>query len=582
MKYIAAIFSVLTAGVFPALALEPIPDKLVVLTFDDASQSHFTVARPVLKKHGFGATFFVTEGFDARTNKKDYMTWEEIAQLHKDGFEIGNHTIDHMSVTADKLGDLAAQVRGINERCKEHGIPMPTSFAYPGNAIERKALPILKDLGIKFARRGGSPEFPYKEGNGFAYEPGLDHPLLIPSAGDARPAWTRNDFKRAVNQARHGKIAVLQFHGVPDTAHNWVTTSQEQFEKYMKHLADNRFKVIALRDLAKYIDPDVGPADPWGVIEDRKRLHQAKQSGDNSRPAKDDAELRYWLENMIVHRFHPAEMGAALGMNADEMIAALKRLDLDVSRFTKQPGDAPLLVLPYPGGRHPRIGFQDGAIRPQRETKVSVFAPWENGGYAVADVPEAIWFEPDGKKELLYLAHTHIPTYWDKQGKTLERLEWTRHRGGAMSIERRLPSKVAFGAKVLPRSDGVRMELWVSNGSTEKLTGLLVQMCEMLKELKGFEVRTNDNKVFAKPFAACRDKSGKRWIITGWEPCVRPWGNPPCPCLHADPQVPDCAPGQTQRVRGWISFYQGDNIDAELRRLRKVAFASSPGQRSDK
>jgi peptidoglycan/xylan/chitin deacetylase (PgdA/CDA1 family) len=57
-----------------ALALEPIPDKLVVLTFDDASRSHVTVAAPLLKKHGFGATFFIAEGFDFPTNKRDDMT----------------------------------------------------------------------------------------------------------------------------------------------------------------------------------------------------------------------------------------------------------------------------------------------------------------------------------------------------------------------------------------------------------------------------------------------------------------------------------------------------------------------------
>src|SRR6476660_4360909 len=69
-------------------ALEPIPDKLVVLTFDDASKSHFTNARPILLKHRFGATFFITEGWDFGTNKTDYMSWDEIAQLHRDGFEI--------------------------------------------------------------------------------------------------------------------------------------------------------------------------------------------------------------------------------------------------------------------------------------------------------------------------------------------------------------------------------------------------------------------------------------------------------------------------------------------------------------
>jgi hypothetical protein len=67
-------------------------------------------------------------------------------------------------------------------------------------------------------------EYPYDKGQGFAYEPGLDHQLLIPSAGDARPGWTLDDFTRAVTQAKDGKIAVIQLHGVPDTAHSWVNT----------------------------------------------------------------------------------------------------------------------------------------------------------------------------------------------------------------------------------------------------------------------------------------------------------------------------------------------------------------------
>lgn len=255
-----------------ALSAEPIPDKVVVLTFDDSSKSHHTVARPLLLKHRFGATFFITEGFDFPTNKKDYMTWEEIAQLHRDGFEIGNHTIGHQGVTDKTLPDLSAQVRGINLQCEKHGIPKPVSFAYPGNAIVPGALPVLNDLGIRFARRGGSPEHPYKEGRGFAFEPGKDHPLLLPSAGDARPTWTLEDLKLAVGQARNGKIAILQFHGVPDTAHAWVNTGKEQFESFLDYLAREKFTVIALRDLAKYVDREKLPEDPLKVIRERQEL----------------------------------------------------------------------------------------------------------------------------------------------------------------------------------------------------------------------------------------------------------------------------------------------------------------------
>src|SRR5262249_32779780 len=156
-----------------------------------------------------------------------------------------------------------------------------------------------------------------------------------------------------------------------------------------------------------------------------------------------------------------------------------------------------LLVLPYPGGRHPRVGFRDGAIRPQREAKASIFAPWADGGYAVADVPEAVWFEPNGRPELLYLAHTHLPPIWDKRKATLDAMEWTRKAGGSLALERTLPNKVTLGAFVTPGEDGVRMEFRVTNGGAEKLTGLRVQMCVLLAGLAGFDARTNANKILA-------------------------------------------------------------------------------------
>lgn len=251
-------------------ALEPIPDKLVVLTFDDSVASHHAIVRPILKRHNFGATFFITEGFSFATNKADYMTWNQIAELHSDGFEIGNHTRDHMAVTPENLPKLREQVETLNAHLAEHGIPKPTTFAWPGNALTPEALPILRELGIRFARRGGAPEFPYDQGRGFAFEPGLDHPLLIPSAGDARPNWGLEDFKRAVNQARGGRIAVLQFHGVPDRDHPWVHTPPERFTEYMQYLAAENFRVIALRGLARYVDPEKLPAEPNAIIEKRK------------------------------------------------------------------------------------------------------------------------------------------------------------------------------------------------------------------------------------------------------------------------------------------------------------------------
>lgn len=249
----------------------PLPDKLVVLTFDDSAQSHFTVVRPLLLKYGFGATFFITEGFDFKSNKKDYMTWKQIKQLHTDGFEIGNHTKDHLGITDRNVAKFAEQLKGIEDQCKKHGIPKPVTFAWPGNATSHKGFAVLKKHGIKFARRGGAPEYPYKEGRGFAFEPGLDHPFLLPSAGDARPFWKIVELIKAVSQAKAGKVAILQFHGTPDTAHSWVNTPKEKFEAFMHYLAVNQFKVIALRDLSQYQKTLVEPADANAIIQSRQK-----------------------------------------------------------------------------------------------------------------------------------------------------------------------------------------------------------------------------------------------------------------------------------------------------------------------
>lgn len=293
----------------------------------------------------------------------------------------------------------------------------------------------------------------------------------------------------------------------------------------------------------------------------------------NYRKPANEADLRPWLENMVWwHRFTDAEIQSATGLTGEEIQAALKKFGITPSSCPQRPSDAPLLVVPYPGGRHPRIGFLEGAIRPQRETKVSVFTPWDQTSYVVVDVPEAIW----SNLGLTYLAHTHVPTVWTKQNIELPPLEWTRLDDGSLQIERTLPNKIRFGAKVEPRKDSVRMELWLHNGTTETLTDLRVQNCVMLKAARGFNPLTNANKIFEKPFVACRSEDGKRWIISAWEPCHRPWANAPVPCLHSDPKFPDCAPGETKRVRGWFSFYEGADLKSEFQRIEAIGWLKTP------
>lgn len=286
-----------------------------------------------------------------------------------------------------------------------------------------------------------------------------------------------------------------------------------------------------------------------------------------ARPPKSDSDLRSWLENMVWHHgFTPEEVRSATGLGLEDIRAAQKRHDILATNRPPLAADAPLRVLPYPGGRHPRIGFLEGALNPQRDTKLSVFTPWDERSYVVVDVPEAIW----SNLGLTYLAHEHIPTLWTQEGKVLEPLEWKRQPDGSLDFERTLPNGIAFGTRVVADREAVRMETWLRNGTPAPLTGLRFQNCVMLKAARGFHAQTGRNKVLRAPYAACRSEDGHRWIITAWDPLDGVWQNPPVPCFHSNPKFPDCPPGQTVRAHGWLSFYEGDNLPAELDRIEKL------------
>ena len=65
----------------------PIPDRLVVLTFDDGNKSDFAYVAPRLEKYGFGASFYVTEGlgYHQDVDQERYTSWDEVRGLPEMG-----------------------------------------------------------------------------------------------------------------------------------------------------------------------------------------------------------------------------------------------------------------------------------------------------------------------------------------------------------------------------------------------------------------------------------------------------------------------------------------------------------------
>jgi alpha-L-rhamnosidase len=238
-----------------------------VLTFDDGNKSDIAFVAPLLERLGFGATFFVNRGQDGNGGPR--LSWKDMRELHKLGFEIANHTLNHPNLVSLSADEVRRELASLTLLMGEHGVPRPVSMAYPGGHHDRKGVRVLTELNYQFARRGVDPEFPLTDygSRGSHYDPRVDHPFLIPSAVVFGPDTNLDDLKFAVDGARDEKIAVLCYHGVPDV-HRHCSTAPEVFREHMKYLKDRGCTVIAMCDLARYLDPNRRPADPYATVHD--------------------------------------------------------------------------------------------------------------------------------------------------------------------------------------------------------------------------------------------------------------------------------------------------------------------------
>ena len=236
--------------------LKPIPDHLVLLTFDDSTLDHYTIALPELEKHGFHGIFYTTEmpagpammggwnpGF---TDKTRYMTWDQIRELSERGNEIGNHTLHHdLDFPTSTEEEIRAAVLGLEEECEKHGVPKPINIGYPGGSLTAENMRLMHELGYLWGRGSQTGSSPIVVGDAW-YDPYLHTPLCIPN----RMAISREKIITAIEGAVDGRIAQFVYHEVTDGP-----MMQVPFAEQMDLIAQLGGRAITTRELMEYIDP---------------------------------------------------------------------------------------------------------------------------------------------------------------------------------------------------------------------------------------------------------------------------------------------------------------------------------------
>lgn len=128
------------SGFRPALLgnTDRLPERPVLITFDDGFRNFLTEALPIMQRHGFTSTLYATTGFMGEgqapgTNRwgDPMLSWGELAEVAGAGVEVGAHTHTHPML--DTLPhDEALEEITRSKALIEQELQRPVlSFAYP-------------------------------------------------------------------------------------------------------------------------------------------------------------------------------------------------------------------------------------------------------------------------------------------------------------------------------------------------------------------------------------------------------------------------------------------------------------------
>jgi peptidoglycan/xylan/chitin deacetylase (PgdA/CDA1 family) len=137
-----------------------LPDKPIILTFDDGYEDFYTTAWPELQKHGFTASEAIITG-KMQEDKLGvtYMNEQQVKDLDQHDIEILSHTVSHIDLdkaTAERQQKELSDSKQILEKLLGHPV---NGLVYPAGRYNQDTLKIAADLGYQIA---------------FTTKPGLD------------------------------------------------------------------------------------------------------------------------------------------------------------------------------------------------------------------------------------------------------------------------------------------------------------------------------------------------------------------------------------------------------------------------
>jgi peptidoglycan/xylan/chitin deacetylase (PgdA/CDA1 family) len=122
---------------------KPAP-RTFVITIDDGWNDGFTYALPILQSHGYVATYFVIAG---RIDSAGNLSTPQIKALVAAGEEIGDHTMDHLSLSRLAPAKLKFEIDAGAARIAQVTGRWPVTLAYPSGGVDNAVAAAVQACG---------------------------------------------------------------------------------------------------------------------------------------------------------------------------------------------------------------------------------------------------------------------------------------------------------------------------------------------------------------------------------------------------------------------------------------------------
>ena len=126
---------------------KPLPEKPVMITFDDGYRDNYTNAFPILQKYGFTASIFLVSDFMNRFD--NYLTWEQVQEMSEAGINMESHTLSHVELAGLSHDELYKQLIGGKLATEWKTLKFVKYMAYPCGNMDGAAMTAVKDCGYE-------------------------------------------------------------------------------------------------------------------------------------------------------------------------------------------------------------------------------------------------------------------------------------------------------------------------------------------------------------------------------------------------------------------------------------------------